>query len=184
MEAPHAGQSQASAPSPVRCAPAAPDRPVWPVVVGVVSIVEAGRNVLALVGMMIQMAYLLVLRGMGGGPFGGLFGGLFGGGSWEAVQVAHHVLRPLAAVLLMVGGFLLCRRSRFARTLIVVYALVAILLSVAFPILNAITSPPRFRMQLLFGPIWNGTTSLIYPVFLLIWFHRRKIRDQTRCWAR
>jgi hypothetical protein len=155
-----------------------PDRSaiVWPYVLGVLSIVQAGQAILGLLATMIQLGINL-LTGIGA------LGSLLPGFGWNSVYLLHQAAQPALAALLMVGGFLLYRRSRLGPRLHLIYAIPAILVAGVFPVAYIAMAPPRYMAQIIFWPIWHATQSVIYPVFLLVWFHRAKIKRQVRGWG-
>jgi hypothetical protein len=154
------------------------NRPVWPVILGVVSIVQAGYALVRLVTMLLNMAYSVVLQGTFSGafPLGGM-------GLWNLVQAAQYLLPPLLGVLLLAAGVLLYRHYPLAPLLHVIYAVPTVLLSAGLPVAFVLTCPPQFMPHMAFPTLQNATVSLIYPVFLLVWFARAKIRRQVAMWG-
>jgi len=161
--------------------PAPPQRqPVWPYVIGVLSMALAAQKLLSLLGIGIQVAVQLLLAGPGG-SLTSIFGGF---GAWQLSLMIQRIFHPLLGTILMAAGFALYKHSRFAPVLHVIYAIPAVLLAVVFPILYVTTCPPQLMPQMAFWPIWQSTTSLIYPVFLLVWFSRAKVKQQVRTYLK
>jgi hypothetical protein len=104
----------------------------------------------------------------------------------------------IVAVLQMVGSISLVRRRPSARSLMMVYAILAIVMAcvgAGFQImLNGETerlaaeqgaqAPAGFgAIGLIIGLSFGIVLGLGWPVFLLIWFSRRKIRDEVEQWG-
>jgi len=160
--------------------PLGPERPVWPYAIGAVSIAMACLGLLELVGLMLQIAMAFVLGGGGMAGLRGLFGPTSG---WQVVMLAHHAFRPMLSAVLLVGGLMLFKHNRSGPLLHWIYAVPSVLLAVAYPIAYILNYPPQLRPQMLFWPIWQATQSAVYPVFVMVWFRRARIREQTSTWA-
>jgi len=114
---------------------------------------------------------------------------------WSVLLMA---LAMLAKSLLVVGGFLLYRRRPVARGLLLGTAALLVLetLLAQSIVLNGILSSQGFGLRgfggkmgeeffrgaVLFGTLIGLVFSLAGPVFLLIWFHRRKIIREVESW--
>lgn len=158
-----------------RPGPAAlPAEPVWPAALGVVSMVLAGRHLFRFIW-----------------SFGSLFlspqSFLEGAGLGKALLwLFNALLWTGVGVLLLVAGWRLCRRRRGAAVCHVVYALLAAAAVAYRLVLVGSWLPAR-------GPDWytyasladlglRAIFSLAFPVFLVVWFLRPKIRRQLRSW--
>ena len=114
-------------------------------------------------------------------------------GPWLTIglRLALEALALARTVLLIVSGRLLLRRRREGATCCVIYALMAGIL-VAFALGMRILSLRRFLPALdlrlglimLLQQLSVALPSLAFAVFLLIWFHRRRIRQEVRSWPR
>ena len=156
---------------------AKPVRPVWPTVLGVLAIVTGARaSADVLTTSAIWLHYLLI----GSEPLRTL--------AWPA----GALLAPSLAgwVLLIGAGVLLLRRRQAGAICHVIFAAVRGMLVVAGPWLSLLWLPEQFRAQLdtldivrivLPWLLWS-LPYLVYPMFLLVWFHRPKIRMQVRQW--
>ena len=154
------------------------NRPVWPVVLGVLSMVIGGRSLLLLLGSLLQVAYSLLLSGrsLSGSPLVGAYG------AWEIVRMAELLLVPFLGAVLLLAGFALYRHHRFAPALHVAYAVPRILCALVLPVANILTCPPQIRQYFAFLTIQSATLGVIYPAFLLVWFLRPKVWRQARTW--
>ena len=159
---------------------AAEKRCVWPYVMGGISMVLAGYSLLAMVSILLQLVYSALTGRLA--RTGSLFP--FGGtaSTWELVRMARYGLRPMLGAILLAGGFTLYRHNRFGPLLHVIYAVPAVPLTVGLAIADTLTCPPSVMPQMAVWTIWDATTSLIYPVFVLVWFARPQIRRQVRAW--
>ena len=155
-------------------------RVLWPVAVGAISVAFGAQKALGVIGTSSQM---LVWAALGSGSLVSSFGS---GNLWPMVSASAMLLGGILGIaLLLPAGLLLWRQSRAGPTMHVIYAILAILLNLLWSIgqIGQIMSyPESFRTQGMIGPIWNATTAMIYPVFLLIWFSRPNVRAETRLW--
>jgi len=151
---------------------------VWPYAMGAVSMVIGGFDLLRLVALLLQFAVALA-TGQAGRVWSLLS---LPGLGWQGVHFASEAVRPLLGGLLLAAGYTLYKHSRFAPLLHWIYAVPAVLFGVAFPIFYILTCPPQLRQHAMFWPIWQSTTWLVYPVFVIVWFRRPKVRRQVRHW--
>jgi hypothetical protein len=108
--------------------------------------------------------------------------------SWFSTYTTFSSLvGAVIMVLLLAAGILLFNRRPTGRTLHVAYALVTVVLGFVglVVILSVDVSglPDVMQMGFRIGAIGGWAFGMIYPVFLLVWFFRRKIRDQVTGWA-
>ncbi len=180
----------------------------WPKVIGVISIVLGS---LAAVGgcigtvMQLSMGALkgflekVTPKGAGPDPLA----------TWEAMErfapwtMAVQLLLMAVAILLLIAGIGLVRRRRWSIKAGVVWAVLKILAVVPNAVLTYVTvnaqmeAVPKdpnmqqmpaglFSMIGSFGGIAAALWALLwgwaYPVFILIWFSRRKIKDEVEGW--
>ncbi len=90
------------------------------------------------------------------------------------------------AVLAILAGVLLIRRRRLGRTLMIVWVLLKLILMA-----QGNWHLWRTAVELDWSTAivkWNLATGMlngaIYPIFLLIWFSRKKIRDEVQSWGK
>jgi hypothetical protein len=162
------------------------DSPAWAYAIGGASLAVAAQGLLGLLGGFAQAGVNYVLFGRGGWFF--TLPRLLGGPETVA-QIILVLFQPLACTLLLAAAVLIFRRKRLAIQLHMAYAIVTIVLAGASPLLAiaAYTGQAQerpFLGPLLFQVIWTATRSVIYPIFLLVWFRRAKIRPQTEQWER
>ena len=79
----------------------------------------------------------------------------------------------IPAFLLLSGGIAMLRRKPKARSLHLAYAWVTMI----FVIPGIVYAGPQGQR------FWDSLLPLIYPVFILIWFYRKNIRQQARQWS-
>jgi hypothetical protein len=152
-------------------------RVLWPVAVGAISVAYGTQSALGVIGTSSQM---LVWAALNSGSLGSSFGS---GNLWPMVYASAMLLGGILGIaLLLPAGLLLWRQSRAGPTMHVIYAILAILLNLLWSIGLIMSYPESFRTQGMIGPIWNATTAMIYPVFLLIWFSRPNVKAETRLW--
>jgi hypothetical protein len=162
-------------------------RSVWPSVIGIISIVLASLGIIC---MPIGLAFNSYNRMnpkqaelMADFP------------SWYGTyQIASSILYVMLYVLLLVAGILLVRRRlAAARSAHLIFALANLLaLGVGMAMLavlnqaisQSVSSDMRHGMQV--GLMFGGACTLIiagaYPVFLLVWFSRSRIRQEINAW--
>jgi len=109
---------------------------------------------------------------------------------------AIQLVTLCGTVLLLIAGIHLIRRRPSARTLHVAYAVCAAaaataMLAMQLALANSMRWPGVFspmagiwRAQMIGMGIVNLVLQLAYPVFLLVWFSRSKIRQEVRGWGR
>ena len=158
----------------------------WAYAIGGASLAVAAQGLVGLLGNFAQAGVNYVLFGRSGGFF--TLPRLLGGPETVA-QIILALFQPLACTLLLAAAVLIFRRKRLAIQLHMAYAIVTIVLAGTSPLLaiaayTAQTQQRRFLGPLLFQVIWTATRSVIYPVFLLVWFRRARIRRQTEQWQR
>ena len=108
---------------------------------------------------------------------------------WRNYQVFSSFLGVAFAILLLVAGISLCRRRPAARTLHLIYAGVALVMCIigtlaAVSLMNTDSTPMGMRAGMMIGFVFGFLFGSAYPVFLLIWFLRARIRDEVASWPR
>ncbi|MCE5326754.1 MAG: hypothetical protein LLG01_10085 [Planctomycetaceae bacterium] len=154
--------------------PTAPARPVWPIVIGIISTI---------------LGSLSVLGGLGGVLTAGAIAKF--GTAPNLYDYAADWYRPFMTILgviglgasacLLIGGIRLLKRRPVARMLHLVYALAAIVVAsvnlcgqVAALDFSSMPAPLRFGTIIGFAAM---PLSVAYPIFLIVWFSRAKIRS-------
>jgi hypothetical protein len=158
--------------------PALPKRPIWPTVIGVISILLGFPSVASLV---ICLAYLLVGRGP-------LMHITELHGSSLAVNAALGTYVFGMSSLLLLGGSGVFQRRPWGRTLLLVYAWVTLGLLAAFAgswVLSFASggyADPAHWGQAASKALWPWLPHGLYPLFLILWFRRPRIRAQLSQW--
>ena len=106
-------------------------------------------------------------------------------------STAASLVGIVLAVLLLVAGICLLKRVRIVRGLYVTYAGVGLVLSavgavitiaVMIPLLQKSDMPEVGIIGGIVGGVIGGAIGMAWPIFLLVWFSRRKIRQQIQQW--
>ena len=165
-------------------------RVLWPVAIGAASVVVAGQNLLNQIGGFIRISVQFAIRGEPGQLISE-FKRLDARAIFSLGMGAADWILPM---LLLAAGILVWRQSRRAPGLHKAYAIITILLSVGLSVYQAIIIPgvagiagvgragTYLTTSLITSSLWRTTTQMIYPVFLLIWFSRPKVKAETRLW--
>jgi len=186
---------------PVLVAPL-PTQPAWPTVVGIISLCVAGLSLACdTIGLIGQLIVMLFVQ-----PSVGAMQPGFRPGWATASTLLTTGADMIATVVLLIGGVLLLKRRPLARPLHLVYGVAtfaivminatmfvvmirqATVAAATMPATGPASGPamPSAARGMLFGGITGGigmAISLIYPIFLLVWFLRRPIVEQVRQWA-
>ncbi len=153
-------------------------RALWPVAIGAVSVVLAGQDLLKLIGsfcMILFRGSLYRLPGQLVSEFKNI-------DARAILGLGLGIGSLIPPLLLLSAGLLIWRQHRRALGLHRAYAILMIILNLASPIILFYTYPETLRLNYAFHLIWQATIAVIYPVFLLIWFSRAKVRAETRLW--
>lgn len=148
----------------------------WPKVLGIISIVFAGLGLLSVpVNLFNVNANPVQKQVYDALP------------AWVTTYVNLSLIfsLPIVAVLLA-GGTQTLRRKRLGRTLHLIYGWLQAVggivgLVIFFQIDTSGLAPAQQSAFLGFG-LCGGLAGMVYPIFLLAWFHRAKIRDETAGW--
>lgn len=161
----------------------------WPTAVGVISIIYAGLILLSTSINTVQQFWQAASNRdmMAALP------------SWYgAYQAATTILRMALGVLLLVGGILLLRRRPASRGLHLAWAWGAAALTVLgfaialwmMPVVEREVqrAMPPGAGPMATGAVWIGVIGgfvigLVYPIFVLAWFHRGRIRQEVALWT-
>lgn len=182
--------------------PPPPKPPAWPMVIAVISIVLGGLGVAGeIFGLLWQAFMMPVLQRMPRAP--GAPDMTFGMDSvWGYLLTGA---RLLTSAVLLIAGIALLHRRLAARALHLVYVMLKVgvaLGSIAFmvvglqqasqalatmPATSGPAVPANFiKTGMIAGGIAGGfglVASMAYPVFLLVWFLRRRTIDDMRAWG-
>ncbi len=165
-------------------------KPSWPSVVGIISLCIAGLCVLAVIGgTIIQAANERFQTSQQREMMATM-------PDWnQTYQWVSHLLWIATSVLLAIGGIMLLKRRHLGRTLHVAYALIGIVLAVAgtavtLVMMNQMTMPANMpghmqsfmRTSMIVGAVIGLPFAMAYPVFLLIWFGRAKVKQHIQTW--
>jgi hypothetical protein len=164
--------------------------PAWPTAVGIISLCVAG-----LFGLMTIGGLLMNVLGLGNVQQHQMMANM--PDSFKTNQWLSGLFTIATYVVLAIGGVMLLKRRRAARTLHVAYALMGILVAIAglvltIAIMNNMqmpaNSPPQAQAMLkpmmAVGAIFGMVFALAYPTFVLIWFTRPKVAQHIQTWTR
>lgn len=158
-------------------------RPRWPTATGVISVVLAG---LGLVCTPIGLAMKnLTSKLAPGTPTVNIEDYL---PDWYGTYQTVAILVGIAlSVVLLIAGISALRKRAAARTLHLAWAGISIVVSVIHNVIllafiDLSSAPPEMRFAMVPGIIIGIPVGLAYPVFLLIWFNRAKIKQQISAW--
>ena len=143
----------------------------WPAVLGVVMTVHAGSRLLGC----LPLLALPLLRDSGRfWPQEGSLG---------AAVFGTRILALPVCIVAMVGGLLLARRRRAGVVCLLIYAGIELILSLAYPALQAaMAARDKYLWQLLPSFVTGALLTAALPAFLLVWFARGKVRAHVRSW--
>ena len=177
----HDGQRQAFAPAGEYATGIGGRRVLWPVAVGAISVALGVQDLMAVVGYALHACFTFLVSG---GKLLGL--DPISSNRWPLVIMGLQEFPALVGGLIILpAGLLVWHQGRLGPRMHVVYAISAILMNVITPVasfLDIARLSPDSQMEFLLFPIWNATVAMIYPVFLLIWFSRPKVKAETRLW--
>ena len=164
--------------------------PAWPTVVGIVSLCVAG-----LFGLMTIVGLLMNVLGLGNVQQRQMMANM--PDSFKTNQWLSGLFTIATYVVLAIGGVMLLKRRRAARTLHVAYALMGILMAIVglvvmITMMNHMPLPPNAPPQaqamlkpiMAIGAIFGMVFALAYPTFVLIWFTRPKVAQHIQTWTR
>jgi hypothetical protein len=190
--------------------PPPPKPPVWPLVIGIISTALGSLGLACdLVGLVVAMVVTPWASKLGPRPaMPQMPYGL--NGPWAILSGGAQVL---TATMLLVAGIVLLRRRPAARALHLSYVVLkfaVVLLSATVMIVNmqqiasmaatmpAATGPgippgmpasmpaTMMKTSMIFGEVYGGLILMLstaYPIFLLVWFLRRRTIDDMRAWG-
>jgi uncharacterized membrane protein len=165
-------------------------KPSWPIVVGIISLCVAG-----LFGLMTIVGLLMNVLGLGNVQQRQMMANM--PDSFKTNQWLSGLFTIATYVVLAIGGVMLLKRRRAARTLHVAYALMGILVAISglvvmITMMNHMPLPPNAPPQaqamlkpiMAIGAIFGMVFALAYPTFVLIWFTRPKVAQHIQTWTR
>ena len=188
MTRPSSPQFEAQPPPP---AAVTQRRSVWPTVIGVISIIVGAMGVTGgLVGLLQPQppSSSQPATAPPPGPIRTMLEDMQKVPPWYRTATrACGVLFVLLSVLLIVAGLKLIQRRRVGRTLHMAYgaaSVASLILSSAME-LWLVQSPylrPPTRLMMLGGWAVSSLVQWPYPLFVLVWFARSKVRQEVRSW--
>jgi len=160
--------------------PPMPRRSSWPTVIGVISISLAS---LGLICIPISVA------GTALSPSSPQIDEFMP--AWFSVyQMTSYAISMGMSVLLLVAGILLLKRRPAGRTLHLVHAMISMVMAVFGAVITVMIvsrmaegAPAPMRAAFIGGAIGGTVFGMAYPIFLLVWFFRRKIVDEVYTWT-
>lgn len=165
-----------AAPCPVSPSYADAPRPIWPTVIGILSILQ-GFFWASCIGLTVAMRAMHPVQEEPSPE-----------GWWGAVRPALGVVVLVLPILVVVAGIQLIRHRPSGRTLHILYGIVTLLVHGVLFASGAVSMYPRYSENSMLGAYGVGLAvgallSMGYPVFVLIWFLRPKIRRQMMAWS-
>jgi hypothetical protein len=156
-----------------------PRQPVWPKVIGIISVVLASLGLVCT-----PISLFLGMRGANAEEALKYFPDW-----WLAYTTVSCIVGILQAILLLAAGIVVLLKRPAGRVLHLVYAVITIVLGMASSAIGAtglVTAdmPAPIKISVAVGVFIGVLVGMIYPVFLLIWFLRPRIRDQVAAWGR
>ncbi len=153
--------------------PRSPVRPVWPKVLGIISVCLAGLALMSLPMNAATSAYM--------GEVYKFFPPWYKNAmTWLSVIGIPFFIAEL------VGGILLLKQRPAARWLLMIYCAWGILAAIANTIIlfNIDTSlmPEIQAASFKMSKVFAVPLGLAYPVFLIVWFSRSRIRREVKSW--
>jgi len=166
------------------------DKPSWPTVVGIISLCVAGIFSLMMIGSLAISAAVQnnpqQRRIMADMPEWIA--------SWQYKAISGTFTIGAYAVL-AIGGVMLLKRRRAGRALHMAYVMMGIVLAIAGSVVTLMmmdhmpatpNAPPQAhaiqQITTVIGFVVGLAFALAYPVFLLIWFSRAKVRQHVQTW--
>jgi len=187
---------------PAQDAPHAASRSGWPMTVGVITIIFGALGLLAGcagVGFMLFIEPLTSALADASGQSIDSFG-LAGMIEWKGWIVATTVVAALVALPLLAGGIGLTRRRSRSRPILVTWAIAKMALAAANGVLSLMVNRSQFDAAQE-NPVTAGMSAELskmmsdgftvvgvlwgwaLPVFLLVWFSRRAIKEDMATWS-
>jgi hypothetical protein len=175
-----------------------PPRSKWPAVVGIIAIViGAGGFLYNACGAVGAFVVGMVFQRM---PSTGMPPEVF---QVKPGWVGVMLVMSLLCGVLLIPGIALLQRRRWSAAWLRIWSVAAIVLAVAGSVIEARIqgenmtrmmtatsmpagagpSPAFFQATAIGGAVFNAVLRCAFPVFLLIWFTRRKIRDEVAAWT-
>jgi hypothetical protein len=163
-------------------------KPSWPTVVGIISLCVAGIFILSTIGTMAMSAL-----GFNAAQERQMFGNM---PVWfNPLKWGMHLFGLAIYALLAAAGAMLIKRRPAGRTLHLLVAFTEFIIcacSLAMMIAmyqyaeqpaNAVMPDATFRAMMLVSQSVGLAIFLAYPVFLLIWFSRAKVKQHISTWT-
>ena len=165
-------------------------KPAWPTVIGIISLCLAGLG-----GLMALVNAAMSAIGFGQAQQQQIMANM---PDWFGTyQIGGNVFSILMYLVLGIGGFLLLTRRRAGRSLHIAYIVMAVLAAIAssivmISVMDHISMPGNMpeKARQAFKTIMTVSTfagvamMLAYPVFLVIWFARPKVKEHIRSWQK
>ena len=165
-------------------------KPSWPIVVGIISLCVAG-----LFGLMTIVGLLMNVLGLGNVQQREMMASM---PDWfHPYQWIGGLFTIATYAVLAIGGAMLLKRRRAARTLHVAYALMGVLVAISglivtVTMMNCMTLPPNappgaqaiVKATMAISAVFGMVFALAYPTFVLIWFTRPKVAQHIQTWTR
>ncbi|VAX38817.1 hypothetical protein MNBD_PLANCTO03-2166 [hydrothermal vent metagenome] len=177
----------------------------WPTVIGVLSIIFGGLGVVgAGCGAIVMLAFPALINLMPEGPEREELEKSIGQGlHYVPLQIGSQLIEFVLAVILIVGGVQLLKRSRGAVKSLTVFAIGDLISNTLVLILGIMTAQAQAKMMAenpemqqvpqgaqgmmealgVIGAVVTWVLSAIWPIFLLLWFRRAKIRASVESWG-
>lgn len=164
-------------------APEPTKRPGWATAIGVISVVLAGLGLVCTrIGLAIKDVTSKLAPGTPTVNIEDYFPDWYG--TYQTVAILVGIA---LSVILLAGGVSVLRKRAAARTLHLAWAGINLVLGVinnviSLGFMDLSSAPPGARFRAILLIIIGIPAGLAYPVFLLIWFNRAKIKQQLSTW--
>jgi len=166
-------------PRPVFVMP--PTRSRWPTAIGVISTILGALGVLcAPVSLLMKLVKPGMMRQ---DPMLGRMPEWF-----RSYQICSDLVGIVMWAFLLIAGIRLLKRRSVGRSLHIAYAWIGVALTIVGTAVMAYATssvdlPPGFMTLFAVSIALGVALGLAYPIFLLVWFSRPKIRQEVEGWA-
>ncbi|MBI5724755.1 MAG: hypothetical protein HZA50_12400 [Planctomycetes bacterium] len=154
-----------------------PEKPVWPLVIGIICVAFAGIGMLCTLTALITIA-AKIDRGSAYKTFP----------SWySSFEVVTFFVSFFLAVFLLAGGIMLVKRIRESTSILKAYSIVNLLstcVSYASMLFGDVADKAPYEQKIILYMSWaiGLPLSFALPVFLLIWLLRAKVKQDMLDW--
>lgn len=193
---------EASSPPPATNPPSKKKEPKWPKVIGIIAIIFGSLALLqtAVAPLMIPFSIKSTENAIAGDVDQKKLDTYFA--DLTSLSTLSAVSLGIVAIFLLVGGTLLLKKKKAAVPLLLIWAVLKMGFGCFFNYRNYLLMQTQFELMIpatgggqeaeivnsittissMVGMIFGSLWILAFPVFLLIWFSRSKVREFVRSW--